>query len=127
MKGGFQHFGCLLIVFGGAFGAANILLERRRLKEPRKDDVYDDLGPCTLFYRAELERQLQKLWIVPFGWLCFFVGFYFAGIPSGTVLDPFLSGLVVLGCASVMTGYLHMRRINLRRIDRLDALLAQKG
>jgi hypothetical protein len=34
---------------------------------------------------------------------------------------------VVLGCASVMTGYLHMRRINLRRIDRLDALLAQKG
>jgi hypothetical protein len=122
-----QHFGCGLIVFGTAIGALNILMERRRLKEPWRDEVYDHIGTCTLFYRAELERQLQKLWIFPCVFLCYFAGFAFTGIPSGAVCDPFLSGLALLGCASVVPAYLHLRRLHLRRIHRLDALLAQDG
>jgi hypothetical protein len=125
VKSGLQHFGCALVMFGAAVGAANIMIERRRLKEPWRDDVYDDIGACTLFYRVELERQHRELWIVPFVFLCYFVGLPMSGTDGSR--DPFFLAMAVLGCAIVPVAYLRMRRMNERRIERLDALLAEKS
>jgi hypothetical protein len=122
--GGLQHFGCALIVIGTVVGGINILIERRRLKEPWKDDVYDDIGACTLFYRSELERQQRKLWIIPFVGLCFFAGVPMSGADGWS--DPFLRGMALFCGALMVPAYLRMRRLNVRRIERLDALLAER-
>ena len=118
VKGGPQHFGCTLAVLGAAVGGISVLMERWRLKEPWRDEVYDDIGACTLFYRAELERQLGRLWIVPFAFLCYFVGVLFYA--ASTFSEPFLVGMNVLACTFVLMVYLRMRRINERRIERLE-------
>jgi hypothetical protein len=121
-KSGQQHLGCALVVFGTVAGGINILIERLRLKEPWRDDVYDDQGACALFYKAELERQRAKLWMVPFVFLCVIVGYTMSvGLP---LKDPFVGGLGALECALLLLGYLHLRRKYLRRIERLNSLLA---
>src|SRR5580698_4745115 len=58
-----QHIGCGLVVFGAVIGGVSVLIERRRLKPPYKDDVYDDVLTCARFYRAELERSVSRVWI----------------------------------------------------------------
>jgi hypothetical protein len=124
VKCGPQQFGCALAVLGAAVSAVSILMERWRLKEPWRDEVYDDIGACAQFYRAELERQQRVLWIVPFVFLCYFVGvlLYAASVFS----EPLLVAMNVLASTFVLMAYLRMRRINEQRIERLDTLLAKR-
>jgi len=58
-----ERGGCWLIVFGSIIAATFLVVERCRLKEPFKDDVYDDILACARFYRAELERRNSTIWI----------------------------------------------------------------
>jgi hypothetical protein len=118
--------GCGLVVCGAAVAAIYLLTERRRLKEPWKDDIYDNIGACTLFYRAELERRRYKVWIPSFLMLCYCIGLMLAqrgGILSG---EPLLTVTAALGCLLAGPAFLYARRTNELRIERLDALLAEQ-
>jgi hypothetical protein len=106
------------------FDAKTSLIERRRLKAPWKDDVYDDIGACTMFYRTELERQRYRLWIPSFLMMCYCVGLMLAqrgGVLGG---EPLLSVTAGIGCLLAVPVFMYARRANLQRIERLDALLA---
>ena len=121
-----ERVGCGLVVFGSLVGGISLLLERRRLKPPYKDDVYDDDVACARFYRVELERYNSWLWVPTSVFLSYFMGINLAML-GGIRARLVLSGLTTLAWLVVLPAMLHARRINERRLERLNALLAENG
>jgi hypothetical protein len=118
-----ERVGCTLIVLGSIIAGLFLLIERRRLKERWKDDVYDDIVACARFYKAELKRT-SRLWIPTTALLCYGVGVALDQ-RDGTLTRSLFAGfgLILLAAVPLVQQVL---RNNLRRIEEIDALLAEK-
>lgn len=118
-----QRCGCALVVFGAMVAWVNLLVDRHRLNEPWKDDVYDDAVVSARFYRAEEERLLSTLWIPIASLTCFCVGVL--EVQRGGIREhPIFAAILALLCIAGAAAMLYARRMILRRLDRLDQLLA---
>ena len=114
--------GCTIAVLGSILMAAYSLTERRRLNAPWKDHIYDDLLACTHFYKEQLKR-FDNLWIYLLFSPCWMLGDWLYGRNS---YDP--EDVIFLGVFVVMFLFLMRQRKlnNLRRIDEIDALMAER-
>jgi hypothetical protein len=119
-----ERVGCGLVVFGSLLGGICLLMERRRLKPPYKDDVYDDDVACARFYRTELYRYTSWLWIQTSVVLSYWAGIDLA-MHCGVRCRLVLSGVTVLAWMVLLPAMFQARRNNERRIEQLDALLAE--
>jgi hypothetical protein len=117
-----ERVGCGLVVFCSIAGGIYTLMERRRLKEPFRGDVYDDILACARFYRAELERYNSRMWILLSVLLCFFEGMIL-GYAQGVWSQLVFAGCMGLVCLASVPP---VRRNNQRRIEEIDALLAER-
>jgi hypothetical protein len=92
--------GDAVVVLGALIAGINLLIDRHRLKEPWRDDVYDDILACARFYRAELERRSSTMCIQTFAVLCWSVGWVLAA--PGDLHFRLISGAAALGrrCAA---------------------------
>ena len=111
--------GAALVVLASILAGTYWLMERRRLKEPWKDHIYDDLVACASFYKEQLKR-LDIGWIYFSFWFCFTLNFY--------MHDNDVSYLwMFAGMFLFMLLVTHQRKQNnLRRIEEVDALLAER-
>ena len=138
MQGGFcsLHFfhfrnflgraGCALVVLGSILAGTYSLMERRRLKEPWKDDIYDDLLACTTFYREQLKR-FDFLWIYLSYFLCWSLGESMCGGAYGYDVFDVVCSWILVCMFLFMLPVMHQRKQNnLRRIEEIDALLAER-
>ncbi len=120
-----ERTGCALAVLCATSAGIFMLVELRRLKGQLSRNLYDDAVACALFYKAELERHLFSQLIalsVLFGWI---VGVMLAS--HGGFYFPSFIGMA-FGMVFVLFGLaVHARRVNRRRMERLDALLAEKS
>jgi hypothetical protein len=124
---GWSHrAGCAVVVLGAVIAGINLLIDRHRLREPYKDDIYDDILACARFYRAELQRRRSTVWIQTFALLCWSVGSVLAA--RGDVHFHQVFG-VAMGLLWVVATLLMAQstRNTRRRIEQLDALLAENG
>jgi hypothetical protein len=120
-----ERAGCLTAVLGSILAGALVFTDRRRLKEPITDDIYDDLGACALFYKGELERRFSRLRIIEFSAACFLVGSVFAQ-RGGIGVHPIFCGTMALLCLITVPAFQQAQRNNRRRLERLEALLAER-
>jgi len=111
--------GRALVVLASILAGTYWLMERRRLKEPRKDHIYDDLVACASFYKEQLKR-LDSTWIYFSAWSCLALNFY--------MHDNDVSYLWMFAGMFLFTLLVtHQRKQNnQRRIEEIDALLAEK-
>ena len=117
-----QRAGCAAAVFASILAGVVWLTNLRRLKEPWKDDIYDDVIGCARFYRAELKRFMRTQLILTLALYCYILGmtvyargggpFYLACVVLFAVVNVIFVAMIV-----------YSRRTNLRRIERLDVLL----
>jgi hypothetical protein len=109
--------GCAIVVLASILTGTYSFMERRRLKEPWKDDIYDDLLACTSFYKEQLKR-LDSIWIYFSLWFCMTLNYYMHDN------DEFY--LWLFACMFLFTFSVTQQRKqnNLRRIEEIDALLA---
>lgn len=121
-----ERVGCGLVVFGSLVSGICLLIERRRLKPPYKDDVYDDDVACARFYRGELGRYNSWLWIQTSVVLSYWTGIDLA-MHCGVRGRLVLCGLTGLAWLVLLPAMLQARRNNERRIEQLDELLAENG
>jgi hypothetical protein len=120
-----QRIGCALVVLGSVLAGTYSLMERRRLKEPWKDDIYDDLMACISFYKEQLKR-FDSLWIYLSFFLCWVLGESMYDGAYGDVFEVVCSWILV-GMLLYMLLVMHQRkRNNLRRIKEIDSLLAER-
>jgi hypothetical protein len=120
-----ERAGCALIVVSSMAAWILWLIERRRLKEPTRDNFYDDFAASALFYKTELERRRTTFLIqaaVVFG-SC--AGVVFAS-RGGIRAHAIFSAVVVLISLTAVPFIAHVLRTNRRRMERLDALLGEK-
>ena len=61
--------GAALVVLASILAGTYWLMERRRLKEPWKDHIYDDLVACASFYKEQLKRLTLAGFIFHFGFV----------------------------------------------------------
>jgi hypothetical protein len=104
----------------GAIGMGTLLLMyRRRSNVPWYDDIWDDPVACAHLYKEQVKRR-DKLWIygIP-SLLCLMLGgsLFLCDVFFLWFLVPFFLLLPVI---------LQVRRNNLRRIEEIDALLAER-
>lgn len=118
-----QRCGCALIVVGAMVACIRLLVDRRRLNKPWKDDVYDDAMACARFYQEELERLLSTMWVPVASLTCYCVGVLEVQ-RGGIRAQPIFAAILLLLCIATVLAMLYARRMNLRRLDRLDQLLA---
>jgi hypothetical protein len=122
-RGSAEHIGCGLVVFGMLCLGICVLIEQHRLDALRKTDTRD----AVLIYKAELERSRDLPW-TPRGWLIFtgllvlFIG-SLLGQRGGVTADLPFSALLVLNFLAVAWAILR----NLRRLEQLEALLAEQS
>jgi hypothetical protein len=123
-----ERAGCSLVVFGAiSMGMISLIQLRNRLKVPPDDDI----TALIRFYRSRLEyrRDLYrspKAWITGFAFLAYSTGLMLAergGVRVHPVLDVAM-GLLLAGVALLI---LHGGRINRRRLERLEVLLAERS
>jgi hypothetical protein len=121
-----ERAGCGLAALGWLSPAIVVFIEwRRRLKVPPSDDI----TALIRFYKTELERG-RDLYRSPTGWvaasaftmLC--VGLLSAE-RDGVRAHPAWDALVGLIWVGALLLYFYARRIGRRRLERLDALLAE--
>jgi hypothetical protein len=120
-----ERAGCFLVVLCSISAGIFLLFERRRLKDPSNDDIYDDIVTCALFYKRELERRCSTLLIATSAILGYCVGATVAMRGSVREQAIFGAGIGLLFLAAAPL-FVHARRTNRRRIEQLDALLAQR-
>lgn len=121
-----ESAGCALVIFSAISAGIISLIERRRLKDPPSDDIYDDIVACAQFYRAELERRFSTQLIqtaAVFGWI---VGVLLATRGGFRTHAVFNSAGIALLFLAALPIILRTQRLNRRRIERLDALLAER-
>ncbi|HEY1744627.1 MAG TPA: hypothetical protein VGG18_15775 [Granulicella sp.] len=117
-----EHFGCSLVVFSSTSLGIITFIERRRLKVPQRDDI----AALVQFYKAELERLCN---LHSFPWMTVSaVTFLCLGEPlaqrGGIHEHPGWAVAWVLFWVVMVLLTLQTWRINRRRLERLDALLA---
>ncbi len=120
-----ERVGCALVVLGSITAGSFLLIERRRLNVPWYDSIYDDPVACARFYMSELGHRSSTIWIQTFAFLCFFVGVSL-GQRGGLQEHPGLGAVCMVGLAVVPWAMLQARRNALRRIEEIDALLAER-
>jgi hypothetical protein len=121
-----ERAGCVLVVFSSIAAATLLLTMRRRLKDPRNDNIYEDDVACAQFYRAELERYYcSTVWIASSVLLGWSVGIMLAARGGLYFHAVFSAGIVLLALAAAPFIAV-AQRINRRKIERLDALLAER-
>jgi hypothetical protein len=119
-----ERAGCALVVLCSVSAGIFLLIERRRLKDPSEDKVYDDIVVCARFYKAELERHFSTLMIATSAILGYFVGSILA--MRGVRLQALSSVAVFLLFLAMGPLFIHARRTIRRRMEQLDDLLAQR-
>lgn len=123
-----ERAGCGLTVLGWISVATVVFLEwRKRLEVAPADDVI----ALVQFYRDKLERvrdlsRSPRSWIAGFGFSTLCVGLML-GERGGVKAHRVWVGGVGLLWAGAMLLFVQARRINRRRLERLDALLAEGG
>jgi hypothetical protein len=119
-----QRFGCALVALGSVTAGIFLLVERRRLQRLMTDEVYLNVLASARFYKAELERRCSRLWVpiaVLFGYCVGVVLAERGGIRAHLVF----AGMMGTLCVLLIPLSLQMRRNNRRRLEQLDALLAE--
>jgi hypothetical protein len=118
--------GCALVVLGSIIGGFYSVMERRRLKEPWRDDIYDDLVACTSFYKEQLKR-FDSLWIYVSFFFCWMLGeSMYNGAYGYGVFEVVCSWILVGMLLFTLLGMHQRKQNNLRRIEEIDALLAER-
>ncbi len=125
-RSGLERGGCGLVVAASITFGIYSLIQRRRLNTLLNEDNVDD----TLFYKAALER-VRDLPRSSRGWIPFAaLPFYFIGIiftkRGGATAHPVFSTIIVLIYLAALLVILYSLRLNRRRLERLEALLAEK-
>ena len=123
-KNSLERAGCALVMFSSMLAGAYTLLEWRRQKQIVKYEVYDDILAWARLYRAELARRGTTNGIQTFILLCWCVGFGMAQ-RDGTLTRILFAGFGLLLLATLPL-MLQVLRNNLRRIEEIDALLAER-
>ncbi len=119
-----HRVGCVLAVLSSIAAAIFLLMEQRRLKDLPSDSSYDEIVVCAQFYRAELEHGYSIAWIatcIVFGWI---VGVALAARGGLYFHLVFSIGIVLVALASAPL-IVVSHRLNRRRIERLNTLLAK--
>jgi hypothetical protein len=111
--------GSAIVILGSILAGIYSLMERHRLKVPRKDDIYDDLVVCTSFYKEQLKR-IDITWIYFSFFLCLLLNYY---MHDNDVFYLWFFAGSFLFTLSVTQ---QRKRNNLRRIEEIDALLAER-
>jgi undecaprenyl pyrophosphate phosphatase UppP len=119
--------GCALVVLASILAGTYSLMERRRLKEPWKDDIYDDLVACTSFYREQLKR-FDSLWIYLSFFPCCALGesMYDSTSYGYGVFEVVCSWILVGMLLFVLLVMQQRKQNNQRRIEEIDELLAER-
>jgi hypothetical protein len=120
-----ERVGCALVLLGSIAAGSLLVIERRRLNVPWYDSIYDDPVACARFYKSELGHRSSTIWIPTFAVLCFFVGLSL-GQRGGLQEHPGLGAVCMVGLAVVPWAMLQARRNAMRRIEEIDALLAER-
>ncbi len=100
-----------------------LLIERRRLKETWEDYIYNDPVACVHFYKEQLKR-CDKLWIYSSSYLCWMLGK--ALYDHYDHVDMFTWVLFSAFILFIFLVMLIVKRYKLRRIEEIDALLAER-
>ena len=111
--------GASLVVLAWILAGTYLLMERRRLKEPWKAHLYDDLVACARFYKEQLKR-LDIAWIYFSFWFCLELNFY--------MHDNDVSYLWMFAGMFLFTLLVthQTKQNNLRRIEEINALLGER-
>ena len=118
---------CVIVVLGSILAGLYSLMERRRLNVPWYDDIYDDPVACAHLYKERLKRR-DSLWIYTSYFLCAGLGMVINYGGSYDSEDRIYSAIFVgLFLLVIPPLILQVRRNNLRRIEEIDALLAERG
>ena len=118
---------CVIVVLGLILAGLYSLMERRRLNVPWYDDIYDDPVACAHLYKERLKRR-DSLWIYTSYFLCAGLGMVISTGGSYDSEDRIYSAIFVgLFLLVIPPLILQVRRNNLRRIEEIDALLAERA
>ena len=125
-KNGVAYIGSALVVFSMLSLGICSLIEQRRLDALRNTDTRDDV----LIYKMELERSRDLPWS-PRGW-CIFTGIlvlFLGGFLArhGEITPGHDPSVLFMDFLGVMWLIYRRRRINRRRLEQLEALLAEKS
>ena len=113
-------------ILGSALCLALWLIERRRLKDPASDAIYDDDRACALFYRRELERYKFTMWAPSYAWYAYTFAFCVKNW-SWLSGDPMLSTPFVMFCIVFAWLQWQVWHNSERRLEQLDLLLAKEA
>jgi hypothetical protein len=118
---------CALVILFSIFVGVYSLMERRRLNVPWYDSIYDDPLACTHLYKERLKRR-DSLWIYFSYFLCWGLGTVMFN--HGESYDSFevICEVIYLGLFFLLIPPVMYQRKqnNLRRIEEIDALLAEQ-
>jgi hypothetical protein len=117
--------GFAISAIGAAVCCALWLFERSRLENPAEDTVYGDPMRCVRFYRSELQRFRITMWFPYFAWLCLAAGEIVSKWSFLCANRWFFVGWA-LGYVLIFTTADYAWWKNQRRLEQLDALLAEK-
>ncbi len=120
-----ERAGCAVVVLSSIAAAIFILMENRRLKHQPSDDIYDDNVACAQLYRAELKRHCSTMLILYSFLFIWIVGAMLTMRGGVRAHAVFSAGILLLFLAATPL-CLVMLRVTRRRIERLDALLAER-
>ncbi len=123
--------GCAIGVLGSVIAVTYLLMEwrrlslieRRRLKETYKDYIYNNPVACAHFYKEQL-KSCHKRWIYFSCFLCWMFGKWL--YDHNTHVDMFRWVLLSMLFIFILLAMQLWKRNNLRRIEEVDALLAER-
>jgi hypothetical protein len=123
-RNSYQRVACALAIFASIICWTLWLTDRRRLKDPANDETYDDDLQSALLYRRELERDKVAVWIPMIVCCLWLFGMSIKDglwVSTHRVLDNVIFSLLIFGAFALRQCLRNYRR----RIDELDALLAE--